>query len=140
MQAGCRRPEAEGGWRGVPEERLGCRLLGQDQFSLAGDAQPIFLPGVIDQDFLAAVEQIAAGQSFPGRPAAEIGSIESRIAEGRVHDGRSIARRRRAVLAVPPSFRRCAQACRHKVRTRHLETWSRQRKSATLTAPQTRSW
>ena len=97
-------------------------LFGQDQFSLARDAQPVFLPGVLDQDFLVTVEQIAAGPSFPGRAtAARLGASQARIVAGRVHDGRSVAHQRRAVSAASPWFRRCAQACRHKVRTRHLE-------------------
>lgn len=105
MQAGCRRPEASGGWRGVPRERLGSRLFGQNQFSLARDAQPVLLAGVLDENFLGIAEQIAAGQPFPGCPTVGIGANESRIAEGRVHDGRPIARRRCAVPAAPPSFR-----------------------------------
>ena len=47
-QAGCPRPAVEGGWRGVSKERLGCWLFGENQFSLTGDAQPVFLPGVLD--------------------------------------------------------------------------------------------
>jgi hypothetical protein len=39
-------------------------LFGQDQFALPGDPQPVFLPGVFDQNFLGCAEQIVAAQPF----------------------------------------------------------------------------
>jgi len=120
--------------------RRGCGLLGQDQFALARDAQPVFLAGVLNQNLLGIAEQIAAGQSFPGRRNAWVGSSEPGFVDRPVHDCQFVRRYGPAPTVETLPFKPCAQACRHNARTQHLAAWSKQRKSATRIAPQTRSW